>query len=293
VTASTAPGPKAWITAPTFPTQQATTIGPVQELRIANTGSEPLEISLKRVETLTGSVGDFIVAGDSCRDVTIAPGADCTLLVRFAPATVDTTSTARLVFADNSAEARRTVTITGSSTGFPQGDKGDQGAPGDAGAPGAPGAPGADGAAGVDGRDGAAGPAGADGAAGPAGPAGVTGAAGADGRDGAAGPAGEKGAKGDVGATGAKGATGARGRDALVTCKISGSSSVKCTVTYTNGSGKAARKAVKKTSRAALVRNGRIYAEGRVGGLKATRKVTRGRYTLRVGTQRFAVQVGR
>ncbi len=295
VTASTAPGPKAWITAPSFPTQQATTVGPVQELRVANTGDEPLEISLKRVETLTGSVGDFIVAADACKDVTIAPGADCTLLVRFAPATVDTTSTARLVFADNTADARHTVTISGSSIGFPKGDKGDQGEQGEQGEQGPTGPQGpagADGRDGTPGVDGAAGPAGADGAVGPQGPAGADGAAGSDGAPGAAGPVGEKGAKGDAGATGAKGATGDRGRDALVTCRISGSSSVKCTVTYTNAS-KAAKKAVKRSARASLVRNGRTYAKGRVGALKATRAITRGTYTLRVGAQRFAVKVGR
>ncbi|MDR9372861.1 hypothetical protein Q5424_27420, partial [Conexibacter sp. JD483] len=133
---------------------------------------------------------------------------------------------------------------------------------------------------------------GADGAAGPQGVAGADGAAGANGADGAAGPAGEKGAKGDAGATGAKGATGDRGRDALVTCRITGSSSVRCTVTYTNAS-KAAKKAVKKTAKAALVRNGRTYAKGRVGALKATRTLAAGRYTLVVGRTRLAVKVGR
>jgi hypothetical protein len=33
-----------------------------------------------------------------------------------------------------------------------------------------------------------------------------------------------------------------------------------------------------------LVRSGRTYAKGRLGGLRATRKIARGRYTLRVAS---------
>lgn len=101
---------------------------------------------------------------------------------------------------------------------------------------------------------------------------------GTDGRDGAAGPVGPIGPVGAAGARGEKGERGPAGRDALVTCKVTGSSSaqrVTCSVTF------GARAASSRT-RARLVRNGRTYAHGRISGLKATRTVARGRYTLRI-----------
>jgi hypothetical protein len=58
---------------------------------------------------------------------------------------------------------------------------------------------------------------------------------------------------------------------------------VTCKVVYSSRS--AAKKAkVRASAKAALVRNGRTYAKGRVSSLRATRKVTRGRYTLRIGS---------
>ncbi|MDW5593378.1 phosphodiester glycosidase family protein [Conexibacter stalactiti] len=290
VVASTAPGPKAWITAPTFAPQPATTFGPAQELRVANTGDEPLELSLKRIETVEGPVGDFVVAADSCTDVTVAPGDACTLLVRFAPQRADATSTARFVFAANTAEVRHTVTVSATSTGLPKGDRGDQGTPGEPGAPGEPGTPGSDGADGAAGRDGAQGPTGVDGPVGPVGADGPAGPAGSDGATGPAGVAGAPGAKGDAGATGAKGATGEKGRDALVTCTVRGGTRVTCVVTYTSRSS-VKKAAVKKTAKASLVRNGRTYAKGRVGNLKATRRIARGSYTLKVAGSSLPVRV--
>jgi hypothetical protein len=283
VTPSTAPGPKAWITAPTFPLQAATTVGPAQELRVANIGDEPLQLAFQRIETLDGPAGDFVVADDGCTGATVAPGDSCTLLVRFAPARLAATSTARFVFSSDAAEGRHTVTVSATSTGFPKGDTGDQGDQGPAGSTGAPGAPGSDGADGTDGRDGAIGPVGP---VGPTGPAGATGQAGANGTDGAAGPAGpqgETGARGDTGATGPKGATGDRGRDAIVTCSVRGSSKVTCTISYTSRAAERNAK-VKKNTSASLLRNGRTYAKGHVSQLKPTRTIRRGRYTLRVGT---------
>jgi hypothetical protein len=137
------------------------------------------------------------------------------------------------------------VNVTDSGTGTPgQGPKGDKGDPGEKGD---------------------------TGDAGPAGPSGTNGTNGVDGRDGAIGPVGPAGAKGE------KGDRGLNGRDALVTCKITGSSSsqrITCSVTY------GARAASARTQ-ARLLRSGRTYAKGRLGGLRATRKVARGSYQLR------------
>lgn len=144
----------------------------------------------------------------------------------------------------------------------PQGPKGDKGDPGEAGPAGPAGPAGADGRDGVNGRDGAPG---ATGATGPAGPA---------------------------GAKGEKGERGANGRDALVTCKVTGSSSsqkVTCTVIYTNAAKSATVKKATKKSKARLVRGGRTYAKGRVGALKATRTLRRGAYTLRIATAKGVV----
>ncbi|MDO8184330.1 phosphodiester glycosidase family protein [Conexibacter sp. JD483] len=286
---STAPGAKAWIAQPTFPDQFANTIGAAQPVTVSNTGDEPLELTLKGVKAVDGPAGDFIVADDACTTKTVAPGSSCTLLVRFAPSRESATTTAKLVFAANTAEQRHTVTLSATSTTLPKGDKGDrgeQGTPGEAGQPGPQGPAGADGS---NGRDGAAGPAGANGADGAQGPQGVAGADGANGRDGATGPqgaAGAKGDKGDQGAAGAKGDKGAAGRDALVTCTVR-SSRVTCKVTYSSRSS-AKNATVKTSAKASLVRNGRTYAKGRVSSLRATRKITRGSYALKVGSGKSA-----
>jgi glycerophosphoryl diester phosphodiesterase len=113
---------------------------------------------------------------------------------------------------------------------------------------------------------------------GPVGPVGPAGSDGTNGRDGAIGPVGPVGPIGVTGAKGEKGDRGTNGRDALVTCKVTGSSSaqkVTCTVTY-------GARASSAATRARLVRRGRTYAKGRLSGLRATRKVARGRYTLRI-----------
>lgn len=48
---------------------------------------------------------------------------------------------------------------------------------------------------------------------------------------------------------------------------------------------------VKQSAKASLFRNGRTYAKGRVSSLRATRKIARGRYTLRVGSGKRAAAI--
>lgn len=115
---------------------------------------------------------------------------------------------------------------------------------------------------------------------GPAGPGGRDGVNGRDGTNGSNGRDGTNGTNGVNGTNGRDGARGLNGRDALVTCKVTGASSsqkVTCTVTY-------GARAAAASTRARLVRNGRTYAQGSIGKLKATRKITRGRYTLRIAS---------
>lgn len=130
------------------------------------------------------------------------------------------------------------------------------------------------------GAAGPAGPAGQNGtigASGPAGDAGPTGAAGAPGSAGAPGTAGPAGTAGPIGPAGPQGATGPAGSQgpagpaAAIACKLRDEGRrVRCRV-VARGAG-----------RATLRRNGRTYAAGTAGRLRARRIITAGRYTLRV-----------
>ncbi len=104
-------------------------------------------------------------------------------------------------------------------------------------------------------------------------------AAGAQGPEGAQGKSGQQGVPGPQGPTGATGKTGARGpagRDAKVTCRlVNHRRTVTCQVTV-NG------RSAGRSTRALLIRKGRIYARGPVGALRATRSVRHGTYTLRL-----------
>lgn len=141
-----------------------------------------------------------------------------------------------------------------------------QGTPGPAGADGAPGLNGSNGANGLNGTDGT------DGAAGAAGAGGAAGQNGLNGKDGSAGPAGTN------GANGRDGANGKDGRDAKVTCRLSGSRAVRCTVAYSAARAKNAR----------LVRGGKTIATAKVSRrgavtFKSKTKLAKGSYKLVAG----------
>lgn len=107
---------------------------------------------------------------------------------------------------------------------------------------------------------------------------------------------GPQGPTGKVGAPGKRGKTGKAGKAAAVTCRVSGSRVQRVTCTVTTRSG------TKRTARARLTRHGRTYATGTLRAkstkltARATRKITRNRYTLRLGSGRtttnFAVRIG-
>jgi alpha-L-rhamnosidase len=268
--------PAASFDVPVFPDQAQGTIGPVQKATVTNTGAAPLIVSRARIVDADGlSSGDFLVADESCSDDAVAPGATCTVLVRFAPSREGAVSHESLVLTDNSPLGRESAPLTATSTGLPQGPKGDQGDKGDTGA------------------TGETGPAGDTGPAGATGPAGPTGAIGPMGATGPTGAKGDIGAKGDAGPAGPKGATGAPGRDARVTCKVTtarGKQEVTCKVTQVKASAKSVR-AVKASS-VRLTRNGRAYAKGHLGSLHMTHRVERGtRYTLRIGKLALAIRL--
>lgn len=128
----------------------------------------------------------------------------------------------------------------------------------------------------------------------PQGTPGVAGAAviGPVGPQGAPGP---RGATGRTGKQGKRGKAGKNGKAARVSCRVTGKrvQRVTCTVS--------AKAGTKRTTRARLTRKGRTYATGRLRAkrttltARATRKVTRSRYTLRLGSGRkttnYAVRI--
>lgn len=265
---------------PAFPDQAQGTIGPVRKVTVENTGIDDLHVTRVRIKDADGlSTGDFLLADETCTDGAIAARDTCDVLVRFAPGRADAVSHATLVLTDDTPAGTSTAALSATSTGLPQGPKGDRG---------------------EQGEDGESGPKGDAGGSGPKGDAGATGGTGAAGTPGTAGPkgdAGAGGAKGDAGAGGAKGDTGAKGdrgapgRDARVVCRLAtkGKKRIVCTVRLPKA-GKSTT--VRAATHARLTRNGRTYASGRVGALRTTRAVARGgRYTLRIGGLALAVRL--
>lgn len=101
-------------------------------------------------------------------------------------------------------------------------------------------------------------------------------AAGPVGAQGATGPQGAAGPQGPAGPVGKTGARGPAGRDATVSCRLQANRrTVRCTVVYDG-------KSASRNARAVLARNGRVYARGRLGALRAARAVRGGTYTLRL-----------
>ncbi|HEY4277566.1 MAG TPA: phosphodiester glycosidase family protein [Conexibacter sp.] len=309
VTAYTGSGPRLEVATPVFPDQPANTIGQGQRVTVTNGGDQPLSISDVEIQDVDGqSDGDFILSDQSCTKGEIAPGATCSVLVRFAPARLNATSLEKLVFTDNTVDGSHSVQLLGRSTDLPRGDQGEQGGEGPQGPVGPPGRDG------EDGRDGATGPAGPAGQDGATGPAGANGTNGTDGRDGATGPAGTNGTDGREGATGPAGADGTNGTDgrdgatgpagpagprgargpagpaAAITCTVKNrsGSNVVCKVVFVGRDAKAASNKAKakqlKARSARLVRGKRTFATGKVGQLRSVRRVTKGHYTLRVRT---------
>jgi hypothetical protein len=137
-----------------FPAQAASTVSAPQVVTITSTGSDRLRVGRVHVVGEGEQASDFLVSQNTCADTEPGPGASCRIAVRFAPAQASTTSTAQLVIESNLAGASRTVTLSGTSTGLPQGPTGPTGPTGPAGP---------------------AGPAGPTGITGPQGPAGTVG----------------------------------------------------------------------------------------------------------------------
>lgn len=275
VDANTGPGPRFSAPVPVFGAQPTGTISPVQPVTVRNDGDAPLTISgVKVVPGDAGSEGEFLVVQDDCSGAPVAPGQACRVLVRFAPSRDHATSVASLEFATNTADRVHRVALSGVSTDQPRGQDGADGAAGPEGPQGPAGEPGAKGDKGDVGPAGPAGPLGPIGPVGPVGPAGAQG---------------EPGAKGEKGDTGPKGEKGEKGDPATITCSVK-DGKVVCDigVVASSDSRSAGAKATKASAKklaarsARLTRLGRTYAKGTAAKLRATRKITRGSYRLRV-----------
>jgi hypothetical protein len=268
----------------------AGTVSAPQTLTFTNNGSAPLVFSAFVFGGTNAS--DFFTGSDDSCHVAIAPGASCSLQVRYAPAAAGSSSAT--ITAVTNAATNAAVTLTGTAGALPAGPQGPAGADGSTGPAGPAGTPGSNGA---------------DGAAGPTGPAGAKGDTGAAGAGGAKGDTGAPGAKGDTGAAGAKGDTGAtgpagpQGTIRIVTCttqtktvKKRRVTSRKCTTKTVAGS---VSFTTTRVARAALTRRGVLYASGtasRAGGvrLRGARALRAGRYTLtlsyRVGARKIVTR---
>ncbi|MFA4930175.1 MAG: metallophosphoesterase, partial [Patulibacter sp.] len=213
---STGPGPKVSTTTPVFVAQPAGTISAPQAVTVTNSGDQPLKVSDAKIVAEGENEGLFTIVATRC-DNELAPGASCTVLVRFAPAKPSVTTSAQLVLITNTADREHTVALSATSIAIPAGEPGQDGAPGE---PGPAGPEGGAGAPGQNGNDGAAGP------------QGLLGAPGAPGLPG--GP-GVPGAQGPAGAKGERGAAGATPR-VTVSCKLTNRRrSVSCTVRERSG----------------------------------------------------------
>src|SRR5262249_33258144 len=83
--------------------------GPPTSLTLRNSGTQPLRVANPAIGGT--NAGDFAVSSDGCSGAPIAPGATCTLQLRFTPHGPGS-RTASLTFADNTPDAH-TVTLSG------------------------------------------------------------------------------------------------------------------------------------------------------------------------------------
>ena len=111
-----APAPHLGLSATTldFGSRQAGgTAGPPQTLRVSNHGTESMHVD--SVALADGDMGDFTATDDTCSGGDIAPGASCTVALRFAPKQSGLLA-AGLTVTSNSPGGPRTVTLSGRAT---------------------------------------------------------------------------------------------------------------------------------------------------------------------------------
>lgn len=227
-----------------FGTQPQATIGAARVVTFTATANDT---AVRRATFGGADVDDFLVSRNECSDVTLDRGDTCRVAVRFAPSTHGERSAELTLRGDAGTTVSPTVVLSGVGGDLPKGETG------------------------------ATGPS----IVGPAGPQGPVGTAGTTGPQGATGPQGKIGPRGT---TGRRGKTGTPGTTPTATCRVTGKrvQRVRCTVRIAGGT--------KRSTRVRITRKGKTFANGTLRAkrttltARATRKVTRNRYTLRIGS---------
>jgi hypothetical protein len=138
----------------TFPAQPEGTVGRAHTVTVSSTGDWPLRARSVRTAGLAGD--DYIITADTCSGEMIAPGATCTIAVRFAPQQQGSRQASLRIASDAPATPLVDIALNGTGGQAPAGPAGPTGASGPTGPIGSPGP------TGPIGSPSPAGPAGAD-----------------------------------------------------------------------------------------------------------------------------------
>jgi hypothetical protein len=99
----------------TFPTQNVGTTSAPQYFSATNTGTANLTITAVASTNAT----EFPIATDSCSGVTLTPGQDCVISVKFSPI-IGHTRTGSIQVTDNATGSPQSVALTGTGYGIPE-----------------------------------------------------------------------------------------------------------------------------------------------------------------------------
>ncbi|MFN8512849.1 MAG: choice-of-anchor D domain-containing protein [Chloroflexia bacterium] len=94
----------------TFDAQQVGTQSGIQSVTVTNTGTANLSITTVSITGINST--DFVKTGDNCAGTSLAPGASCSLGVRFAPTAAGNRG-ATLTFATNAGTGLQTISLVG------------------------------------------------------------------------------------------------------------------------------------------------------------------------------------
>ncbi|HEX7289930.1 MAG TPA: hypothetical protein VF250_02275 [Conexibacter sp.] len=130
-------------------------LGAARVATLTNASGGSLSLGALRVEG--ADAGEFLIGGDACAGETLAPGAACTVAVRFAPSALGARAAVLRAKVDGAPDPA--LALRGEGVGLPAGPAGAPGPAGGAGPAGPSGLAGAVGAAGKRGAVGARGPA--------------------------------------------------------------------------------------------------------------------------------------
>ena len=110
---------------PTFPLQPAGTFSPSETLTVTNTGSAAADITAVNLDADPATLDDWALKGETCTAAPLAPGASCTVRVRFEPGVANVTEMVNVDFTvTGNVMGATSVQLTATSTTTPQGPTG-------------------------------------------------------------------------------------------------------------------------------------------------------------------------